>query len=99
MGVVCVGLAHGFINAPVVTHVAHSEIAKQIGAGSVTTTYRFVERLGHVAGPVLVAQLFLIWGQTPQILIGIGIATATLAFLFLFGKSRSPAVALGSTVA
>ena len=99
VGVVCVGLAHGFINAPVVTHVAHSEIAKQIGAGSVTTTYRFVERLGHVAGPVLIAQMFLIWGQTPQVLIAIGIATATLAFLFLVGKSRSPAVALGSTAA
>ena len=99
VGVVCVGLAHGFINAPVVTHVAHSEIAKQIGAGSVTTTYRFVERLGHVAGPVLIAQMFLIWGQTPQVLIAIGIATATLAFLFLVGKSRSPAEALGSAAA
>jgi hypothetical protein len=99
VGVVCVGLAHGFINAPVVTHVAHSEIAQQIGAGSVTTTYRFVERLGHVAGPVLIAQMFLIWGQTPQVLIAIGIVTATLAFLFLVGKSRSPAVALGSTAA
>ena len=64
LGVVLVGIAHGFINAPVVTHVAHSELAKEIGANSVTTTYRFVERIGHVAGPVLVAQLFLIWGQT-----------------------------------
>jgi MFS family permease len=99
VGVVCVGLAHGFINAPVVTHVAHSEIAKQIGANSVATTYRFVERLGHVAGPLMVAQLFLIWGQTPQILIAIGIGTATLAFLFLVRTSRPRVEALGPTAA
>ena len=43
LGVVLVGIAHGFINAPVVTHVAHSELAKELGANSVTTTYRFVE--------------------------------------------------------
>jgi MFS family permease len=99
VGVVCVGLAHGFINAPVVTHVAHSEIARQIGANSVATTYRFVERLGHVFGPLMVAQMFLIWGQTPQILIAIGIATATLAFLFLVGTSRPRAEVLGPTAA
>lgn len=98
-GVVFVGLAHGFINAPVVTHVAHSELAKQIGANSVTTTYRFVERIGHVAGPVLVAQLFLIWGQSPQILTGIGIGTVVLGFLFLVRKPTRHVRALGPETA
>jgi len=99
VGVVFIGLAHGFINAPVVTHVAHSELAKQIGANSVTTTYRFVERIGHVAGPALVAQLFLIWGQVPQILTGIGIVTAMLAFLFLLRSSPPRVEAVGPEVA
>ena len=71
-----------------------SELAKQIGANSVTTTYRFVERIGHVAGPVLVAQLFLIWGQSPQILTGIGIGTVVLGFLFLVRKPTRPVRAL-----
>jgi drug/metabolite transporter (DMT)-like permease len=97
--VVSVGLAHGFINAPVVTHVAHSQLSKEIGANSVTTTYRFVERIGHVAGPVLVAQLFLIWGQSPQILTGIGIATVVLGFLFLVRKPTRPVRALGPEAA
>jgi hypothetical protein len=97
--VVCVGLAHGFINAPVVTHVAHSELAKKIGANSVTTTYRFVERIGHVAGPALVAQLFLLWGQSPQVLTGIGIATAACAFLFLVRTSPPRVEALGPKAA
>lgn len=98
-GVVCVGLAHGFINAPVVTHVAHSELAQTIGANPVTTTYRFVERIGHVAGPALVAQLFLIWGQTPQILTGIGLATVLLGFLFLIRKPSRRVEAIGSEAA
>jgi drug/metabolite transporter (DMT)-like permease len=99
LGVVLVGVAHGFINAPVVTHVAHSELAKEIGANSVTTTYRFVERIGHVAGPLLLAQLFLVWGQSPQIMIGIGVAVAVLGLLFLIRMSPPRVEALGPAAA
>jgi len=82
-GVLTVGIAHGFVNAPVVTHVAHSRLAGQIGATSVTTTYRFLERIGHVAGPFIVGQLFLLWGQTGHVLLWIGVATVTLGLIFL----------------
>jgi predicted MFS family arabinose efflux permease len=82
-GVFVVGVAHGFINAPVVTHVAHSDLAAQIGANPVTTTYRFLERMGHVAGPFLVGQYFLIWGQSAHVLIWFGVATAALGLFFL----------------
>jgi hypothetical protein len=100
VGVVVIGLAHGFINAPVVTHVAHSDLAARIGANPVTTTYRFLERVGHVAGPLVVGQLFLIWGQSPQILAWIGVATVTLGVLFLVSKAPPPRVgALGPEVA
>jgi predicted MFS family arabinose efflux permease len=83
VGVVLVGIAHGFINAPVIAHVAQLELAGRIGVNPVTTTYRFLERIGHVAGPFLVGQLFLIWGQSPHIIGWIGIATATLGLLFI----------------
>jgi MFS family permease len=82
-GVVLVGIAHGFINAPVIAHVAQLELAGRIGVNPVTTTYRFLERIGHVAGPFLVGQLFLVWGQSPHIIGWIGIATATLGLLFI----------------
>ena len=82
-GVMIVGIAHGFINAPVVTHVAHSDLAAQIGATPVTTAYRFLERIGHVAGPFLVGQLFVFWGQSAHILLWIGLATAALGLVFL----------------
>ena len=95
-GVLIVGIAHGFVNAPVVTHVAHSQLAGQIGANSVTTTYRFLERIGHVAGPFIVGQLFLIWGQSGQILIWIGVGTVMLGLLFLIRTAPPRMDAVGS---
>jgi hypothetical protein len=98
-GVIVIGLAHGFINAPVVTHVAHSNLAARIGASPVTTTYRFLERVGHVAGPFLVGQLFLVWGQSPQLLVWIGAATASLGVLFIIRKAPPRVGALGPEAA
>ncbi len=83
VGVATVGIAHGFINAPVVTHVADSELATKIGPTSVTATYRFLERIGHVAGPMIVGQMFLYWGQSALNLMWIGVAIALLGILFL----------------
>jgi MFS family permease len=82
-GVMIVGVAHGFINAPVVTHVAHSQLAARIGTNPVTTTYRFLERIGYVAGPFVVGQMFLVWGQTPEVIGWIGAATVSLGVLFI----------------
>src|SRR4051794_3113957 len=53
VAVLIVGVAHGFINAPVVTHVGQTALAKRIGVNPTTTAYRFLERGGHVAGPLL----------------------------------------------
>jgi MFS family permease len=91
-GVILIGLAHGFINAPVVTHVAHSNLAARIGANPVTTAYRFLERVGHIAGPLVVGQLFLVWGQNPQILTWIGVGAATLGVLFIMRRASPPRV-------
>ena len=82
-GVFIVGLAHGFINAPVVTHVANSELAAKIGASSATATYRFLERIGHVAGPMIVAQLFFFGGQTATVIAWIGGAIMVFGVLFI----------------
>jgi hypothetical protein len=84
-GVVIVGIAHGFINAPVITNVVQSELAAQIGENSVAATYRFLERIGHVMGPLLVGQLFLHWGQSPHVVSWIGVASAMFGILFILG--------------
>lgn len=83
VSVFMVGIAHGFINAPVVTHVGQIELAKRIGANPTTTAYRFVERGGHIMGPVLISQFFLLWGQGPQVIGGIGLGVAILGLVFV----------------
>lgn len=86
-GMVVVGVAHGCINAPVVTHVAQSRLADEIGPLPVTVSYRFLERVGHIAGPLLVGEIFILWGQSPHALAWIGFGVTALAFLFLIGAT------------
>ncbi len=90
IGVVLIGAAHGFINAPVVTFVAESQLAQQIGTSTATATYRFLERVGHVAGPVIVGQL-LIWTNFSWSAMGVvGFAIAVLAVVFVIGADSRP---------
>jgi predicted MFS family arabinose efflux permease len=91
LGVAIVGVAHGFINAPVVTHVARSKLAILLGESSVTATYRFLERVGHITGPMIMGQLFLLAGTGPNVLGYIGIAVAICGLLFVLRfPSSSP---------
>lgn len=87
-GMLMVGLAHGCINAPVITHVAESGLAQRIGGTQATATYRFLERLGHVGGPILAGHLLLIAGQAPVVLAWIGGGLALCALLFLVPLRR-----------
>lgn len=91
LGILIVGGAHGLINAPIVTHVAELELAKRIGAGPATAAYRFLERGGHVAGPILVGHLVLLAGQIGVALQWIGLAVAVLGLAFLELQRRRPA--------
>ena len=81
-GVLLLGVAHGFINAPVVTHVAEAKIAKEIGLAPSTAIYRFLERLGHIAGPLIVAQFLLWFGMHPSTLLYLALVTVILGLIF-----------------
>ena len=81
--VVIIGITHGFICAPVVTRIAETRIAKSIGVNSVTSTYRFLERLGHIAGPIIVGQLFVFAGQTTMVVAWVGAAIVVLGLIFV----------------
>lgn len=83
VGVLVVGLAHGSVYAPIVTHVADSAQSKDLGPNSVTATYRFLERVGHVAGPMIIGYLFMTSGQHAQVVTWVGLAVLIFAFLFL----------------
>jgi hypothetical protein len=75
----------------VVTHVARSKLAILLGESSVTATYRFLERVGHITGPMIMGQLFLLAGTGPNVLGYIGIAVAICGLLFVLRfPSSSP---------
>ena len=90
IGVIILGLAHGLINAPIVSHVASLPVSEQIGISALTATYRFLERIGHVAGPLLVGQMFLVIGEDAMVLAWSGGAIALFGLLyFLFSRSSA----------
>ena len=90
IGIGMVGVAHGFINAPVVTFVADSELAHRIGAGTATATYRFVERLGHIMGPVIMGILFTLFENEWTALGFVAAAIALLGVLFMSTAKDGP---------
>ena len=96
-GVFIVGLAHGAINAPVVTHVANGAFAAQVGVAPATAIYRFLERFGHIAGPIVVGQLLYLADNSVLAIGWIGLAILIFAFLFGWKElSSKPAFVKGS---
>lgn len=95
VGVTIVGLAHGCINAPVVTHIAHSSAAARLGEAPVTAFYRFIERVGHVAGPLIVGQLFYWFDRSPSVIawVGGGLIACALGFAAIRADGDRPAAA------
>ncbi len=82
-GVIVVGIAHGYINAPIVTHITNSHLAGQVGMTSAAAGYRLLERVGHVAGPVILGQLFATFGVSWGVLGGIALGIFLLGALFV----------------
>ncbi len=94
-GAAIVGIAHGFINAPVVTHVTETGVAGKVGATSVGAAYRFIERAGHTIGPIMMGQLILHFGASTITFAWAGLAVLVLGVLF-FITSREEAPSRGS---
>ncbi len=90
VGVLVLGLAHGLICAPVVTRIAECRIAAAIGANSAVATYRFLERIGHVAGPIIVGQLLLLAGHSPAVVAWIGAMIIALGLIYLARYQSAP---------
>lgn len=90
LGIALVGIAHGFINAPVVTYVADSQLAAKIGATTATATYRFAERAGHIMGPVIMGHLFILFHDDWAAIGFAAIAIVLLGILFAATASSGP---------
>ncbi|CAM2006651.1 MFS transporter [Acanthopleuribacter pedis] len=82
LGILLLGLAHGFIHAPIVTHIAYTRAAQTIGKATSSSIYRFLERIGHVVGPLIVGHL-LVLNQYDAVTLGyIGLGLAVFGVLF-----------------
>jgi hypothetical protein len=90
-GALMVGVAHGLINAPVVTHVTETHAAATLGSTNVAAAYRLMERIGHVAGPLIMGQVFLFAGVSWVVLSIIGCIIFLMGALFLSPDKAIPA--------
>jgi hypothetical protein len=84
------GLSHGFIHAPIITHITETKSARALGQPSVASFYRFLERIGHVTGPLIVSSILAaMHGSTISISI-IGVAVIVFGLLFAAGAKQTP---------
>jgi len=83
LGLFILGLAHGCINAPVVTHIGSTQVAGRLGGTVAGSLYRFLERAGHVSGPIVVGQLLTVQrtGTLAMGWLGAGVIAAGLLFV------------------
>ena len=60
LGITVLGFAHGFIHAPIVTHIAFTQAANALGKSTTTSIYRFLERFGHIGGPLIIGHILVL---------------------------------------
>ncbi len=86
-GMTTLGLAHGFIHAPIVTYITDCQAAQYLGKTSVASLYRLLERTGYVMGPILVSALLVLNQESAFTISWLGVATIVSGFLFAFTLS------------
>ncbi|MDE2114674.1 MAG: MFS transporter [Hyphomicrobiales bacterium] len=89
LGVAMLGVAHGLINAPIVTNVANAPIATDLGAARVAAAYRLLERVGHITGPLILSQIFLMSTQSWFSLNWVAAATILFGLIFIATSKQS----------
>ncbi len=86
-----IGIGHGLVNAPIVAYVSSLAVAREVGIPGLTAAYRFLERIGHVAGPLLVGLFFQLYGEGGEALFWLGLVLTSLLLLFLLVGRPAPA--------
>ena len=90
IGILLVGLSHGFIHAPVVSYVVETENAALVGKATMAATYRFIERVRHIMRPYLANMLLVYKGNTHiEMLKNIGFVLITFGIIFIISTQHS----------
>jgi len=91
MAMLIMGISHGFINAPIISHVVSVSTADS--DTTIASTYRFLERIGHVLGAVVVAVLVSTFGSEQAFyILALFFALATVV-VFIWEKDHKGEVA------
>ncbi len=80
---VLTGISNGFLAAPILTHINKTEVAERHGNKSISATYTFLERGGHVMGPTAVHQLLVLVQHSTLAISIFGLITIILGFGFI----------------
>ncbi len=83
LGAIVLGLSHGFIAAPITTHISGTRTAKILGAGPSISVFRVFERAGNILGPLIVGQLLVLGGYNTMVISFLGVFIILCGFLFL----------------
>jgi predicted MFS family arabinose efflux permease len=83
------GVSNGLMAAPILTHITKTKAAKRYGYKSMTATYVFLERIGHVLGPMVLSFLFFLSDQKNVAISFFGAVTILLGLLFVLTAKKS----------
>lgn len=87
-GMIILGLSHGFIQAPIITHISNTKTAKEMGRGQATSLYRILERVGNIGGPLLIGALMISTNYNASTISWVGIAILVAGVIFPIGFRR-----------
>jgi len=85
LSVLLLGFAHGGINAPIVSHMLHVVPDETASRQTTVTSYRFLERIGHVMGPFVCGQILVWLGYGTESLIVLGALLFIAALWYSLG--------------
>jgi ABC-type uncharacterized transport system substrate-binding protein/MFS family permease len=97
LGSFVLGLSHGFIAAPIATHISETRTSAILGAGPSISVFRVFERAGNILGPLIIGQLLIVSSYNALVLSFMGGFIIICGFLFLV-KSSSGKIAMMSVL-
>ena len=83
IGIVFTGISNGLLSAPIMTHISKTPVARRQGRKAVAAVYLFLERAGHMIGPLVISSLLAFTYNTPLGITLFGIITICLGIVFL----------------
>ena len=89
-GMIILGVSHGFIQAPIMTHISNTRTSRRMGRSSAASLYRLIERVGNIGGPLLVGALLVQSNYSAMTVawIGAGVILFGLLFVVQFRRKR-----------